>query len=205
MDIDIRALKACAFAMSTEQTRYYLNGVCLEISDAGVLAIATDGHRLIAIAATEWAGVMNGYDAPGAREIIVPADTVKRIKMNKRITHGTLTQCGDEWRIDYCGDAFVFKPIEGSFPSWRRVLPKHSGIGAWAHFDPAYVFDFGKAAAVYGAKCGIIPNGDDPAWVGFGEDVPGFGVLMPTRHGIDKVFRPVWTAWNPPVETAEAA
>jgi len=201
MEIDIRALKACSFAMSTDETRYYLKGVCLEISDGGVLAIATDGHRMVAIAATdEWSSKMDGHTVPGAKEIIVPADTLKRIKLNKRITHGTITQSGDEWRIDYYCDAYVFKPIDGSFPLWRRVLPKHSQVGAWAHFNPDHVSDFGKIASVYGSQCSIIPDGPNPAWVAFGDAVPGIGVLMPRRDGIDTARTPVWTAWTPRAE-----
>ena len=206
MDIDIRALKACAFAMSNDaRTRNYLAGVCLEISPAGVLAIATDGHRLLAMAATEWDRSAGFACHENKRDVIVPAAIVKRIKLNKRISTGSLTEHGDEWRIDYAGEIFTFKPEMGEFPAWRRVLPKHNAVGAWANFNPEYVSDFGKAAALYGSQSSIIPDGNGPAWVMFGDDAPGIGVLMPIRTGIDKAWAPAWCNWSPTVETAEAA
>jgi hypothetical protein len=206
MDIDIRALKACSYAMSDDaRHRAYLAGVCLEISPAGVLAIATDGHRLLAMAATEWDRTAGFVCHESKRDVIVPAAIIKRIKLNKRISTGTLSEHGDEWRIDYDNEIFTFKPVSGVYPTWRRVLPSHRELGAWAHFNPEYVSDFGKVAAIYGEQCAIVPNGESPAWVRFGDALPGVGVLMPMRNKITDIAPPVWCNWSPTLETAEAA
>ena len=75
-DTDIRALKAAAIAAGTEQTRYYLNGVCIQHTPTGPVFVATDGHRLIA-AAHDWQG-----DAPAPfAPVIVPLELLKRIKI----------------------------------------------------------------------------------------------------------------------------
>lgn len=47
MLIDIRALKAVAVAASTEQTRYYLNGVCLQVAKGEATMVATNGHFMM--------------------------------------------------------------------------------------------------------------------------------------------------------------
>ncbi|WP_268815012.1 hypothetical protein [Sinorhizobium medicae] len=41
----IRCLSAVDYACSTEETRHYLNGVFLDASEAGLMFVATDGHR----------------------------------------------------------------------------------------------------------------------------------------------------------------
>jgi DNA polymerase-3 subunit beta len=122
-EIDLRAIKAASFAMSSEETRYYLKGVNIEISAAhGILAIATDGHRLIAMQAAPTPQAITGD-----REIIIPAETVKRIKINRRYSDGILRDMGNgQWQIEHDGQIWAFQPIDGSFPAWRRVLPKHS-------------------------------------------------------------------------------
>lgn len=199
--IDLRAIKAASYAMSSEETRYYLKGVCLEISAAhGVLAIATDGHRLIAMQA----GPANGHIAPDPLEIIIPADTVKRIKINKRYSDGILRRMdGGQWQIEHDGQIWAFQPIDGSFPAWRRVLPKHTAPGEPAYFNADYVSDMHKAAAVFykGCLAVVVPNGGNPAWVNFTHDtVPGFGVIMPRRISEEhfEANPPAWACWTPP-------
>ena len=47
--LNIRALRAVLVAVSTEETRYYLNGINLEFTPDGVIMAATDGHRMIVL------------------------------------------------------------------------------------------------------------------------------------------------------------
>ena len=201
--IDLRAIKAASYAMSSEETRKYLKGVCLEISAAhGVLAIATDGHRLIAMQAAP----ANGHIAPDPLEIIIPDDTVKRIKINKRYSDGILRHMGGlQWQIEHDGQIWAFQPI-GSFPAWRRVLPKHTAPGEWAHFNPDYLADMKKAGEIYekGTEAAIITDGGNPAWCRWvSANVPGFGVVMPKRLLADAftMTPPAWAGWTPPMPT----
>jgi hypothetical protein len=192
--IDLRAIKAAALAMSKEQTRYYLMGVCLDIDPAhGAIAVATDGHRLIACLATE-ASALPAMDA--AQSIIIPADTVKRIKITRRVFDAMLRDNGDgTWSIIYGDTIHAFKPVDGTFPTWRRVLPRHSSPGARAHYNPDYLADFKAAAAVYdgGVEPSVIEDGQSPAWVRFPEHIPAIGVVMPKRHGFHSYMEaPSW-------------
>lgn len=208
-DIDLRAVKAASYAMCGEETRYYLCGVHLEISAAhGVLAIGTDGHRLIAMKAAP----ANGHIAPDPLEITIPADTVKRIKINKRFSDGILRHMGTgQWQIEHDGQINAFTPIFlGSFPAWRRVLPKHTAPGERAHFNPAYVMDMQKAGEVYekGAAAAIITDGHNPAWCRWDSvSVPGFGIIMPIRLSAEALVMtpPAWAVAQAPAPAAEQA
>ena len=193
--IDLRAIKAAALAMSREQTRYYLCGVCMDIDPAhGAIAVATDGHRLIACLAAG-ASALPAMDA--ARAIIIPADTVKRLKITRKVfNRAELRDNGDgTWSILHGSEIHSFRPVDGTFPEWRRVLPRHSDPGARAHFNPDYLADFKTAAAVYdtGAEPSVIEAGGAPAWVRFPEHIPAIGVVMPKRHGFaSHMEAPAW-------------
>jgi len=177
MELNIKLLKAAALAASKEETRYYLNGVAVQAGPRGAYVVATDGHRALAFRQT-------GDDLPEVN-IIIPAYIIAGIKLNKYDERAELTQESENrWRINYCGTAVTFAPIDGTFPDWRRIVPKETS-GELAQFDPAYIGDFAKVAKVLGsnAKAGVkmAHNGGGPALVTFGDDIDGFGVLMPTR------------------------
>ena len=208
-DIDLRAIKAASYAMSGEETCYYLCGVHLEISAMhGVIAVATDGHHLIAMQAAPASTATAGE----TRAIIIPADTVKRIKINRRYSNAILRDMGTgQWQIEHDGQIWAFQPIDGSFPAWRRVLPKHTAPGERAHFNPDYLADMKKAGEIYekGTDAAIITDGGNPAWCRWDSaNVPGFGVVMPKRLLADAftMTPPAWAGWTPPAPTqADAA
>lgn len=93
--------------ISTEETRYYLNGVCI---DSGLLA-ATDGHRLAYVDA--------GFDVDGRP--IIPHITVKAILAigrPSRIVFGDKVVV-----VDFPGVTLRSKLIDGTYPDIRRVIP----------------------------------------------------------------------------------
>jgi DNA polymerase-3 subunit beta len=111
------------FAISTEETRYYLNGIYLHATKNNevpvVRAVATDGHRLARIEMTAPEG------AAGMPGIIVPRKTV--LELRKLVDEGdeevqiglgdTKIRCG-------VGDAeLTSKLIDGTFPDYDRVIP----------------------------------------------------------------------------------
>lgn len=115
-DIDLAALFApVAFAISTEETRFYLNGVFMHIQEDGdffVRAVATDGHRL------------SRHQVPYTGEdpfkgIIVPRKTVGLIPK------GMVTVSASEAKIRIASGDFVLtsKLIDGTFPDYQRVIP----------------------------------------------------------------------------------
>lgn len=119
-------LEKTRFAMSTEETRYYLNGIYFHAAgtaDAPVLrAVATDGHRLARIEVALPAG------ATGMPGVIIPRKTVTELK--KLIEEGTgeIRISLSDTKIRFvCGNAvLVSKLIDGTFPDYDRVIPQHN-------------------------------------------------------------------------------
>ena len=205
IQFDFRALKACALCASTEQTRYYLGGVFVELSDCGLLTVATDGHRLIA--------ARPEYNAAGPNEprfgIIIPSDVIARLKMNRYQNLGDLVCDASGWRLIYDDVALGFKPIDGTFPDWRRIVPSETS-GETAQFNPKYLTDFAKAAKIMGSGSFITVahNGQGPGLVTLQGDFEAFGVLMPFRASIIVTTAPGWIYAKPKAEVqteAEAA
>lgn len=128
-DLDLAALAGpVQFAISTEETRYYLNGIYLHVTDGKVVAVATDGHRL---------AKHIGSAAPEFRGVIVPRKTVGLLPK------GTVRLAVSETKMQItAGDVvIVSKLIDGTFPDYNRVIP--TGNEHIALFDGA---DMGKAA-----------------------------------------------------------
>jgi len=111
-DIDLAALFApVAFAISTEETRYYLNGVFFRGYDGKTVAVATDGHRL---------GRHFGAATADFEGVIVPRKTVSLLPK------GTVLVSVSTNRIQISSADFVMtsKLIDGTFPDYERVIPK---------------------------------------------------------------------------------
>lgn len=118
-------LGGAATAMSSEETRYYLNGVCLEFKDGYVIATGTDGHRLVSRSSRMPADI---GDRTG---IIVPRDAVRLALAQigggeAKITAYTAAKDEPPSKIEIVGgDARLrAKLIAGTFPDWRRVVPR---------------------------------------------------------------------------------
>lgn len=112
IEVDLATLVApVAFAMSDEETRYYLNGVFLHTSDGRLRAVATDGHRLAAVF---------GPPVELPEGIIVPRKAVAMLP------EGQITVDIGPGRIRFTAGSttIVSKLVEGSFPDYERVIPK---------------------------------------------------------------------------------
>lgn len=111
------------FAISTEETRYYLNGIYLHGAQSGGLdvlrAVATDGHRLARVEV----GLPQG--AAGMPGVIVPRKTVAEIRKLIDETDGEITVSLSETKLRFAfGDAVLTsKLIDGTFPDYERVIP----------------------------------------------------------------------------------
>ncbi|MDA5095117.1 DNA polymerase III subunit beta [Aliiroseovarius sp. KMU-50] len=111
------------FAISTEETRYYLNGVYLHVSDAEggkvLRAVATDGHRLARIDAELPAGA---EEMPG---VIVPRKTVGELRKLLDDDDATIAVSVSETKVRFATPAITLtsKVIDGTFPDYTRVIP----------------------------------------------------------------------------------
>ncbi len=112
------------FAISTEETRYYLNGIYLHAAErdgAPVLrAVATDGHRLASIEIPLPAG------AKGMPGVIVPRKTVGELRKLVDETTADIAVGLSDTKIRFSLDDTVMtsKLIDGTFPDYQRVIPE---------------------------------------------------------------------------------
>ncbi|MFM6852555.1 MAG: DNA polymerase III subunit beta [Sphingopyxis sp.] len=119
----VRIIEKTRFAISTEETRYYLNGIFLHVSDDGnglLRAAATDGHRLARYTLPRPAG------AESMPDVIVPRKCVGEL-------HKLLSEAGEarvqielspsKIRFTLGSAVLTSKLIDGTFPDYSRVIP----------------------------------------------------------------------------------
>ncbi len=118
-----RLIEKTQFAISTEETRYYLNGIYLHTAGTGqsltLRAVATDGHRLAQVELPAPAGV------EGMPGVIVPRKTVNEIQRLIEDTDGEVTVELSPAKIRFSLGHVVLtsKLIDGTFPEYGRVIP----------------------------------------------------------------------------------
>ncbi|MBU3625813.1 DNA polymerase III subunit beta [Polynucleobacter sp. JS-Safj-400b-B2] len=114
----IKGLSRVAHAAAVKDIRYYLNGVNLDLADGAINFVATDGHRL-----SKYNLPTEGISQEG--NFILPIDAVGFVMRN--ITSET-------FKLHLGSSAFTFESpdlvcqvmaIEGAFPDYKRVIPKH--------------------------------------------------------------------------------
>ncbi|AWU94970.1 DNA polymerase III subunit beta [Azospirillum ramasamyi] len=125
---DLRALiDRTRFAISTEETRYYLNGIYLHAtkSKSGSLetsvlrAVATDGHRLARVEMPLPDG------AEGIPGVIIPRKTVTEIRklVDEAADRIELSLSDNKIRFGFDSVVVTSKLIDGTFPDYERVIP----------------------------------------------------------------------------------
>lgn len=187
-------LKAAILCASTEATRYYLNGVAIQAAPEGVVAVATDGHRLAAFNLPE-------HQSSETFSIIIPHHIIHDIKLNKAIDFAELVvESPLKASIAYNGQTTIFQPIDGTFPDWKRIIPTELS-GEVAQFNPDYLQSFAKMVKLLGRPSkSALPfhlahNGGGPARVILTTDFDHCCVIMPMRsHTQAPTGKPAWTA-----------
>lgn len=112
------------FAISTEETRYYLNGVYMHVADGedgkALRAVATDGHRLARIDTDLPAGAT---DMPG---VIVPRKTVGELRKLLDDDEMEIAVSVSETKVRFATPNITLtsKVIDGTFPDYTRVIPQ---------------------------------------------------------------------------------
>ncbi|MEE8438542.1 MAG: DNA polymerase III subunit beta [Micropepsaceae bacterium] len=113
------------FAISTEETRFYLNGIYVhaaEDKDNTLRAVATDGHRLAR------------YDlelpdgAAGMPGIIIPRKTIAELRRLLEDSEGAIEIGLSDTKIQFSFNdvELTSKLIDGSFPEYQRVIPTNN-------------------------------------------------------------------------------
>ncbi len=107
------------FAISSEETRYYLMGIFFHIADDQLKAAATDGHRLARVTVPKPDG------ADGMPDIIVPRKCVAELRKLLDELEGTVEVSLSPTKVRFgLGSAVLTsKLIDGTFPDYNRVIP----------------------------------------------------------------------------------
>ncbi len=111
------------FAISTEETRYYLNGVYMHVADGEdgkvLRCVATDGHRLARIDADLPVGAET---MPG---VIVPRKTVGELRKLLDDDEMQIAVSVSETKVRFATPEITLtsKVIDGTFPDYGRVIP----------------------------------------------------------------------------------
>jgi len=119
-----RLFDKAKFAISTEETRYYLNGVYMHVSDGEsgkvLRCVATDGHRLARIDAELPAG------AEGMAGVIVPRKTVGELRKLLDDDELEVAVSVSETKVRFATPnvTLTSKVIDGTFPDYTRVIPQ---------------------------------------------------------------------------------
>jgi DNA polymerase-3 subunit beta len=121
-----RLIDRTQFAISTEETRYYLNGIYLHSAGteaaATLRAVATDGHRLAQVDLSLPKG------AAGMPGVIVPRKTVGEVQrlIEDNEAEITLELSQGKIRFTIANVVLTSKLIDGTFPDYGRVIPQNN-------------------------------------------------------------------------------
>jgi DNA polymerase-3 subunit beta len=110
------------FAMTSEDTRYFLNGALLVLKADGMGLVATDGHRLALAWAKQEVGVGAGEDL----RVILPKKTVWELGRLLGETEGDVRYERGENHLffEIGGRVLISRMIDGQFPAYEKVVPR---------------------------------------------------------------------------------
>jgi DNA polymerase-3 subunit beta len=113
-----------SFASATEKARFYLMGVLLHDTDAGLTAVATDAHWLARYTIAGAGGLSSDH------QLIVPERAVKiitKILHDKSIERVALSRSKTLFAVEAANARFVTKLIDSDYPAYERIVPAASG------------------------------------------------------------------------------
>ena len=122
----IRLIDKTSFAMSLEETRYYLNGIYLHaVKDAEgekLRTVSTDGHRLSRVDMNIPEGA---NEIPG---VIVPRKTIMEIRKLLEDHSDTinLSLSDNKIKLSFSNVILTSKLLDGTFPDYSRVIPEQN-------------------------------------------------------------------------------
>lgn len=206
--VQARYLPMLAPFISTEETRYYLNGVFIEPHpETGALLVATDGYHL---------GVIHDETAECDKAAIWPIDPYlvkwltewkweamreddEEVGMSKERRdidemvarfdgrHVDILSTGGKSPLHFSAAS---EPIDGTYPDWRKVLNKEAKDDRSGHgFDPKFLGAFASVG-----ECIRIhfPAANRPAVIRVDSVPEFFGLLMPKTFQTDDTEMPAW-------------
>jgi DNA polymerase-3 subunit beta len=199
--INADTIKALLVIAAKNDMRGYLNSVCVDVRASDAVAVATDGHRLLALPLTAT------DDAPAlvSGQYIIRREALEGVKaVLKRPIMVTIDATARTATIDN-GSTVTSSPLmDNKYPDWRKVVPR-TVSGEVAQFNAEYIGAFGKVHKLLGGAYSpaIRHNGDKAARV----ILPGaaVGVIMPVRGDPQPLDNPAWLDYPTAMDTAAAA
>lgn len=171
--VPTRHLKAALLVAGKQDVRFYLNGVFLEALPTETRCTGLNGSAGVVLRS------LAPMDPTFCAALIVPRDVVAQAVTMKRPDTTFEPSEDGHWQMN---GVLRFKPIDGTFPSYRRVMPSAPTGQAPRGFDPESLALFGKMAQALGKKSADITthcNGTGGAAITL-EGYPDFaGVVMP--------------------------
>lgn len=165
-------LKALLITSAKKDIRTYLNGVYFESTDRGIVAVSTDGHRLLALQVLNDEGWQD-------LSVIIPREAIEKAVKTKAVSV-IVTLDADRFTLDDGTQSIGGLVCDGRFPEWRRVIPDTTS-GEVSSFNNDYLADFDKIARLLcGGNCYVNQNGNNCALVRFATD-QAVGAVMPLR------------------------
>jgi len=114
-------LRKTSYAISTDETRYVLNGIFTSFRDGKMTLVATDGRRLAMVDADL------EFPASHETDVIVPTKAVQELQRLLGDTGEVLVKLSDSQISFTVGDSLLCsKLIEGNYPNYRQVIPGDS-------------------------------------------------------------------------------
>ena len=154
------SLKKTSYAISTDETRYVLNGIFCSFKEGKMTLVATDGRRL--------AMVENDLEFPSSHEtdFIIPTKAVQELSRLLDTEGDTVLRLSDNQICFEVNDSIIVsKLIEGNYPNYRQVIPgeakERMTIGREALLETARRVSLLSSEKSNSVKLGFAPDSLD--------------------------------------------
>ncbi len=117
----LEGLRKTSYAISSDETRYVLNGIYASFKEGKMSLVATDGRRL--------AMVDNDLEFPASNEcdVIIPSKAINELQRLLKPEGDVHVRINDNHiSFEINGSRLVSKLIEGNYPNYRQVIPSNT-------------------------------------------------------------------------------
>ncbi len=111
-------LRKTSYAISTDETRYVLNGILFALKDNKITLVATDGRRLALV------DIESEFPKSDEGDFIVPSKAVSELqRLISEEGNIRISVTGNQVCFDLAGTLLISKLIDGNYPNFRQVIP----------------------------------------------------------------------------------
>jgi DNA polymerase-3 subunit beta len=125
-DVTKQMVAKTQFAITGEDTRYFLNGALFILRPDSMSLVSTDGHRLALVTVPREAAPAKGRGAEEEIRVILPRKTL--LELGRLLSEGEgdikFERGENHLFFDIGGRLLISRMIDGQFPAFERVIPK---------------------------------------------------------------------------------